>query len=189
MKRAMITVTALLAAATAYFVAAYMGGHADVMLTLAISFGTTFYHFAFRLAVGYGLLAAYHNRMDWKRSWFAEKPFEKSLYRSLRVHRWKTHMPTFHPEWFDMRRNTPEEIVMTGCEAEIGHELNVILSLLPIVMTVWFGEPAVFITTSVLGAAFDMIFVIMQRYNRPRLLALMAKKQAFSKRERSIIPG
>lgn len=36
---------------------------------------------------------------------------------------------------------------------------------------------AVFIITSVLSCMFDMIFVIMQRYNRPRLVKIIERKK------------
>lgn len=63
------------------------------------------------------------------------------------------------------------------CQAELVHEVNVILSFLPVVFSYWFGALAVFIVTSLLAALFDMIFVIMQRYNRPRILRLIQKKK------------
>ena len=46
-------------------------------------------------------------------------------------------------------------------------------AILPIAAGVRFGAYLVFIITSVLAAACDMAFVIMQRYNRPRLIKLM----------------
>ena len=45
--------------------------------------------------------------------------------------------------------------------------------VLPIAAGVRFGAYPVFIITSVLAAACDMAFVVMQRYNRPRLIKLM----------------
>ena len=43
---------------------------------------------------------------------------------------------------------------------------------------VWFGEYPVFIITSVLAAACDMVFVIMQRYNRQRVMKLLKRQSA-----------
>ena len=57
--------------------------------------------------------------------------------------------------------------------AELVHETIAVLSFLPIAAGVRFGAYPVFIITSVLAAACDMAFVIMQRYNRPRLIKLM----------------
>ena len=51
-----------------------------------------------------------------------------------------------------------------------------VLSFLPILAGIWFGEYPVFIVTSVLSAACDMVFVIMQRYNRQRVTKLLNRK-------------
>ena len=41
----------------------------------------------------------------------------------------------------------------------------------------WFGAYPAFIITSILSAALDMVFVIMQRYNRPRIIRLMQRQR------------
>jgi hypothetical protein len=46
---------------------------------------------------------------------------------------------------------------------------------MPIIAIIWFGEPLAFIITSILSALFDLMFVIMQRYNRNRILRLKAR--------------
>ena len=38
---------------------------------------------------------------------------------------------------------------------------------------IWFGVYPVFIITSILSAMFDMTFVIIQRYNRQRIVKLI----------------
>ena len=166
-----------LAIATIGCIVTYINTSSNIMLTLAITFGTTFYHFVYRLIVGYGLFAIYHNHMDYSKNWFQERSFEKSLYKAIHVKKWKNKMPTFHPTWFDISKHSIEDIIMTGCEAEVGHEINVLLSFIPLILIFWFGAPTVFIITSVAGAIMDLIFVIIQRYNRPRLVAII-KKQA-----------
>lgn len=61
------------------------------------------------------------------------------------------------------------------CQSEIVHETIVVFSFLPIVSVVWFGSLPVFIITSVLSAGFDLMFVVMQRYNRPRIIKLIKR--------------
>jgi len=145
-------------------------------LTLAITFGTTFYHTAMRLAVG-GLGLVLFPKGGENAAWFREHPWEKELYRRLGVRRWKNRMPTYRPETFDLRRRTPAEIIRTTCIAEITHEIIIPLSFLPLFLIPRFGTAPVFVITSLLAALFDEIFVIMQRYNRPRLRKL-ARKEA-----------
>ena len=55
-------------------------------------------------------------------------------------------------------------LVMAGCTA-------LLFSLL------WGAFP-VFLITSLLAAAFDSCFAVMQRYNRPRLVRILEKKEA-----------
>ena len=146
----------------------------ELCLTLAITFGTTFYHFAMRLVVG-GLGRLLPQRLD-SASWFREQPWEKELYRRLKVKGWKDKMPTYRPERFDLRLHTLAEMIHTTCVAEITHEIIIPLSFAPLLVIPKFGAAPVFVITSLLAALFDGIFVIMQRYNRPRLLRLSRKE-------------
>ena len=144
-----------------------------VIFSVAITFGTIFYHLAVRLAVGYLINARYHNRMDYTGKWFTEKAFEPKLYKMIRVKKWKKRFPAFNPQDFDIRSRSVTEIVQVTCQAEIVHEVNMILSVVPIVFSFWFGSLGVFVLTSCAAFLFDSIFVIMQRYNRPRLIRLI----------------
>ena len=144
-----------------------------VIFSVAITFGTIFYHLAVRLAVGYLVDARYHNRMDYTKKWFTEKAFEPKLYMMIRVKKWKKRFPAFNPQDFDIRNRSVTDIVQVTCQAEIVHEVNMVLSFVPIVFSIWFGSLGVFVLTSCSAFLFDSIFVIMQRYNRPRLIRLM----------------
>lgn len=146
------------------------------MLSLAITFGTTAYHFWMRLAVGYAVNRIYHNRVDYNKRWFQEKPFEKRLYKWLKVKKWKDKMPSFTPETWNPRIHTWEEIAAAMCRSEVGHSIIVILSFVPIAATFIWGAFWVFFITSVLSAGVDSMFVIMQRYNRPRVLRMLKRR-------------
>ena len=108
--------------------------------------------------------------------WFAPKAWEKSLYRALRVQRWKGSMPTYAPEEFDSSLGL-EVLLRNMCHAELVHEIIIVLSFAPLACIPVFGEPAVFGLTSLAAACFDVLFVIMQRYNRPRVMLLLQRKQ------------
>ncbi len=45
----------------------------------------------------------------------------------------------------------------------------------PIIFSIWVGAIMVFIITSLLASLFDMTFVIIQRYNRPRIVRLLKR--------------
>ena len=146
-----------------------------VIFSVAITFGTTFYHLGIRLAVGYLVNAKYHNQMDYTNKWFTEKNFERKLYKIIQVKKWKKWLPTFNPQDFDVKNRSLTEIVQVTCQSEVVHEVNMILSFVPLVFSVWFGSLGVFLLTSFAAFCFDSIFVIMQRFNRPRLLRLVKK--------------
>ena len=171
----MKTTTAVMALATAVLMVLYRFSAYDWALSAAISTATTFYHFAMRLIVGTIVPRCIHNPA--KCRWFRQKAFEPRLYALLRVKQWKDHMPTYNPTSFSLRHNSLEQIVHNSCVSEAVHEVIVVLSFIPIFFTFFWGSLPVFVITSILAAAFDSCFVIMQRYNRPRLLRILSKKE------------
>ena len=173
MKKKMISATVLFLIGLLVSAWTYRLTGNGVLFSLAVTFGTAFYHFAVRLAVGLGIDARYHNRMDYTKKWFREKPFEPKLYEKMRVKRWKKHLPTFTPREFDLKSRSLEEVAQATCQAEVVHEVNMPLSFVPVLFSVWFGSLGVFLLTSCAAFLFDGIFVIMQRYNRPRLIRLI----------------
>ena len=144
--------------------------------TLAITMGTIAYHFIMRMFVG----AAWYplrNRVDPAAWWFREKTWEAALYKRLRVKNWKHHLPTYDPASFDIEKHTPEELLVAMCHSERVHETIAVLSFVPLLGTIWFGAFPAFLITSLLAAVFDMLFVILQRYNRPRMAVLIKRQQ------------
>ena len=168
MRRTMWTLAVLSGLGLAVF-AAMRGATA-----LSITLGTVFYHFAMRLAVGYAMLAV-PRRFDARAGWFAERKWERRLYARLNVRKWKHVMPSYNPEDFDLETHTSEEIVQTMCVSELVHEIIIVLSFVPVTFAIPFGELAVFVITSVAAAVFDSVFVIIQRFNRPRVLRLIGR--------------
>ena len=63
------------------------------------------------------------------------------------------------------------------CQAELVHETIALLSFLPIAAGIWFGAYPVFVATSLLSAGFDLLFVMMQRYNRQRIMVLLGRQR------------
>ncbi len=178
MKKIMLTVSIVSFVLTAVFAVLTVCFGNSVAYSLAITFGTILYHFAMRLLVGLAVDGIKHNEFNYKAKWFSEKKFEKKLYKLLRVKKWKEKVPTFDPDTFDVGGKTLEQIVKATCQAEVVHEIIVVLSFLPILASLIFGELLVFIITSACAALFDSVFVILQRFNRPRLLRLLKRKNS-----------
>ncbi len=177
MKRSMIFITVIMLFATLLCAGITAACQNAVFYTLAITFGTTFYHFAMRLLVGAVVDKAVQGGLDYRRKWFREKKWEKGLFKAIRIKTWKNHIPTFAPAQFDVQALSMEEIVKSTCRAEVVHEMIMVLSFVPIVFAVWFEELAVFVITSVIAALVDLVFVLLQRYNRPRLVKILERER------------
>ncbi len=177
MKKTVYLISAASVLLTVVSIVLYCCLKMDAAYSFAVTFGTTAYHFMMRLAVG-GIIDTFmQNHADYSKRWYQCRPWETRLYKRLHMQQWKHWIPSFQPDYFDPKKHSWDEIAQAMCQAELVHEVNVILSFLPIVFSYWFGALAVFIVTSLLAALFDMIFVIMQRYNRPRILRLIQKKK------------
>lgn len=146
--------------------------------TVAISLGITLYHFSMRLAVGSLIDLMLRNEVDYHCAWFQAQPFEPKLYALVHVRDWKGLMPTFDADLFDLRTKSLESIVKATCQAELVHEVIIMFSFVPILLGFAFGAWNVLIATSALAALIDLMFVMIQRYNRPRLILLMERRNA-----------
>ena len=162
---------------TVIFTIIYQYNPNTTILSIAITLGTISYHFLMRLAVGYVINGLYHNEFDYNRKWFQEKGFEKRLYKVLKVKKWKDKMPTFAPEMLNLNIHTWEEIAGAMCQSEVVHSIIVVLCFVPIFASLIWGTFWVFFITSILAAGVEMMFVIMQRYNRPRVIRMIEKQK------------
>ncbi len=180
MKKVVFSVTCLLLASFIICWGIWWRTGVHCLVPITITVGTTLYHFAMRLAVGYAIDGCFHNQIKGDSWWFRQRSFEPSFYRFLRVRKWKHWIPAFAPEWFNV--GALEQTIGATCQAELVHEVIIVLSFLPLGMIPLFGEALVFFITSILAACLDSVLVILQRYNRPRLQKLL-KRQLLQIRE------
>lgn len=174
MKRVMYAVSAISLALMFLFFGLAAGTRAGIFLTLGITALTVCYHFTIRLVIG-NIMGLFN--FDHRGRWFEERSFEKGLYKRLRVRRWKKYLPTYDEELYSTKSNSLIEVAAETCRSEVVHELNVLASLAAMLFAALFGDFWVFCVTSLLGAALDLAFVIVQRYNRPRLLSAYGRKK------------
>lgn len=178
MARLIRTTAILTVAVTIFFSALYRVTRTSLYLTLSITFGTLAYHIVMRIIVAAAFDRFMNNRADYHKAWYQVKPREEKLYHILRVKQWKKYMPTYNRSTFDPRLHSWDEIAQATCQAELVHETNIVLSFLPILASIRFGALSAFVITSVLSAALDMSFVILQRYNRPRVIRCIENQKA-----------
>ena len=125
-----------------------------------------------RLLVGYTVDYLFNNQIDYRKKWFQLRSCEQEFYTKLNAKKWKDKIPTYNPALFSFKEHTYDEIAQSMCQAEIVHEVIIALSFLPLFFAIPFGAFPVFLITSLVSAMFDSIFVIVQRYNRPRIIRL-----------------
>lgn len=173
MPKVMKIITMACTSVTLFTMIIYRNSNRGFFLTLAITFGTITYHFVMRLLIGWLVMIFMKNKADYTKQWYQLHPWEKTLYKKIKIKKWKNKMPTYRPEDFSPKEHTWHEIAQTMCQSEVGHELIIGFSFLPIIASKWFGAFGVFMITSVISAGFDLIFVMMQRYNRDRIRRLI----------------
>lgn len=144
----------------------------SVIFSLAITSGTIAYHLIARLLVGSMVNLVMKNKADYTKKWYQVSTKEMKLYQKLKVKQWKNKMPTYDKDTFDISKHSWDEIIQATCQSELVHEINAVISFVPIIVSVWFGAFWVFFITSTLSALFDLLFVFMQRFNRARILKI-----------------
>ncbi len=119
------------------------------------------------------------NREHW---WFREKPFEKGLYKVLRVKKWKDKALTYNPELFSLKNHSLDEIADVMTKAELDHWVNQLISISSILFSILWGEFRIFFLTAVVAMIFDGQFIVIQRYNRPKVLRILKKSDKHSRK-------
>lgn len=175
MKKKMLLITVCLGIGFAIFLPLLAITQNAIIETAAITVGVTLYHFIMRLTIGTAVNIIMKNKANYENLWFREKSFESKLYKLIGVRKWKKHLPTYAPDTFDTKANTVSDLIGATCQAEIIHEIIMLLSLLPMVLIPILGGAAALIITSVFAMLIDSAFVILQRYNRPKLVKIVKR--------------
>ena len=147
----------------------------DWLLSTAITFGMFAFHFAIRFLIPGLVIFLHRGTYAYNNFWFRPKRWEPRIYQFLKVKTWKSKVLSYHPEQFSFKCHTAEEIINYMCQAEIVHECIVIGSFTSLFFAIPFGALPVFLITAIFAAGIDLLFVIIQRYNRPRIVKMIKK--------------
>lgn len=177
MQRTMFTTFGICMAGCIMAATLYLMTGAAWLELLAITCGTTAYHLLIRFLSPLALKMIHPAAFDCHAWWFRQRRWEPALYSRLRVQQWKTGIPTWNPEEFSLEKPSLEQIAQNMCHAEAVHELIMLLSFTSLLFIIPFGAPAVFLITAILAAMFDGVFVILQRYNRPRIVMILDRRR------------
>ena len=141
---------------TILFTILYLHLQIDWIESLAITFFTTSYHIVIRLSSPLILSLLFHHKYNYQIWWFQPKTWEIKLYKGLKVKQWKRQVMVFDPSQFSLKIHSIQEVINNMCHAELVHELIMLFSIC--------------------ATLFDSMFVMIQRYNRPRLVRIYERQ-------------
>ena len=147
----------------------------EIILWTGITAFTIMYHFWVRIIMG-NVSKLFKKYINYKQWWFKEKNFENSFYKFLRVKKWKGKALTYNPESFSLENHSLEEIANTMSKSEVDHWINEAISLSTLLFAILWGQFSIFLTTAIAAMIFDSQFIIIQRYNRPRIVRILEKE-------------
>lgn len=147
----------------------------NIILWTGITAFTIMYHFWGRIILN-NVSKLFKKNINYKQWLFKERKFEKKLYKILRVKDWKGKALTYNPESFSLKEYSLEEIANTMAKSEVDHWINEAISLSTMLFAIIWGEFWIFCLTAVAAMIFDSQFIIIQRYNRPRIVKILERK-------------
>ena len=161
---------------TILFTILYLHLQIDWIESLAITIFTKSYKIVIRLLSPLILSLLFHHKYNYQIWWFQPKTWETKLYKGLKVKQWKRQVMVFDPSQFSLKIHSIQEVINNMCHAELVHELIMLFSILSILFTIPFGALPVFLITAICATLFDSLFVMIQRYNRPRLVRIYERQ-------------
>ena len=144
----------------------------EVILWTGIVAFTIMYHFWVRIIMG-NVSKLFKKHINYKHWWFKERKFEKELYKFLHVKDWKGKALTYNPEQFSLKENSLETIANTMAKSEVDHWINEIISVSTLLFAIPWGSFWIFLISAIVAMIFDSQFILIQRYNRPRIVKLL----------------
>ena len=70
-----------------------------------------------------------------------------------------------------------EEIANTMAKSEVDHCINEVISVSTIFFSIPWGQFWLFTITALAAMIFDSQFIIIQRYNRPRIVKILKRRE------------
>ena len=148
----------------------------EIILWIGIIAFTIMYHFWVRIIMG-NVSKLFKKHINYKQWWFKEKSFEKGLYKFLSVKEWKDKALTYNPESFSLKEHSLEEIANTMVKSEVDHWINEAISVSTLLFIILWGRTWAFVISAIAAMIFDSQFIIIQRYNRPRILKVLEREE------------
>ena len=145
--------------------------------TIGVVFFSVAIHFLIMFISAPVVFMLFRNKYNCNSFWFKQKPFEKTLYRILKIKKWKNKLPAYDRNEYSLQLNNPETIAQNMCHAEVVHEVIALASYLPILFGLVISNYGLLTILSMFFSIIHLVFVFIQRYNRPRFIRLSKKIQ------------
>ena len=158
----------------------------DIVLWIGITSFTVTYHFWGRIILG-NVSKLFKKYINYKQWWFKERKFEKKLYEILKVKKWKGKALTYNPEQFDLKQNSLDQILNTMVKSEVDHWINEVISITTMFFGLIWGETWIFVLTAIAAMIFDGQFIVIQRYNRPRVIKVLVRQNRVDEKSKAVV--
>ncbi|MBR1639120.1 MAG: hypothetical protein IJ688_07025 [Treponema sp.] len=110
-------------------------------------------------------------RKDYYNSWwFRQHEWEKKLCKKINLKKWKNRVSTYDRSLFSSEKFSKERLMLNITQSEIVHELIFVMSFLPLIMAKDFEHFPLLLILCIIFALTNVPFILIQRYNRPRVL-------------------
>ena len=101
--------------------------------------------------------------------WFRINDRDRKWHNFIRVKKWIQHAPTFNPKQYDSTKLSLDEIIQNTCRNEVSHTMYFILTYVPILFSIYFGNYLMTIIVAILVSIHDIFLISLQRFSRDRL--------------------
>ncbi|MBR6689415.1 MAG: hypothetical protein IKL68_05310 [Clostridia bacterium] len=176
-----ICVLIMIACFLMYYTGYFKNG---AVLYTGVTAFTIVYQLGLRLEFGV-ITTKFKEKLSTKQFLFKERKFEQKLYRILKVKKWKPKALTYDPDAFNLKKNTKEQVLQTMLKSELDHWINELISLSTLLFALIWGEFAIFLVTCILAMLFDAQFILIQRFNRPRIERLINKEKRIKAKKKT----
>lgn len=169
-KRWVILILFILIMIDLWYIRIYFWSGRDFAVTVRVFLSVLLYHVAVRVIWGFIVGRVPLERFHPEKKLYQSRSYEKALFEKAKVRNWKDRLPVAHPKLWDIDSCDMRDIVKAGCQAEMDHFGNIVLSLITLFFAFDLRSFSMLLFTALGACAFDLAFVMIQRYNRPRFL-------------------
>jgi len=145
----------------------------SVFQSFAILTGCIAFHLAIWILSATIVVGIMRNKANDKLFIFRELPWEKKFYQFVKIRSWKHHLPTYAPKYYDFKSLSHTDLLGIISQTEVVHEVAALLSLVSLFGIIWFGHTLIFATIAAIDLIINLVYIILQRYNRMRLRKLI----------------